>query len=284
MPARNVFLRLSNATAIAAALGLITPGHLQAQSEDDASATAAEATCNEQRMVLSYAIQRFAAYRAGVAGIDAKIEQLQAMLERLRAEKARLESTLTPAKRNVKQRRRRFSGACKVDDCTHHEGMAAGLYDILVPLANELTQQRTQVNLHSGRARRILEGFKRLARAREDVQCRSLDTSDVTQKQLDACMRWLTQWQQLNADFARLASAVPEQRRRYEQTLTQLRSLEARAERYAKFMTKKCAKSPSIAMLRTYEKRRQNAEELGAQLAELDKLLEAVDAVRAELH
>ena len=211
--------------------------------------------------------KRLEGIKADVASAETEMAQLQRRLEELRRQRDEAQRSLPAQDARVRAMRDVYQRDCRANEsCEMYEQQASALDTQGDGIEAELTNMRNDIAQSQSGMSGLEQRIMPLQREYSDKRCNNLVPGETEQSIIDRCTAIFSEWNRLQAELNRQNSRVPNLKSRYQQLLTELQNIEARANGYEQYLARNCTSSPETAKMREYPARRQRAQGIGADL------------------
>jgi chromosome segregation ATPase len=172
--------------------------------------------------------------------------------------------------RRVDDASRQYKSNCeKSESCTEYEQKAAILERQADPVEKELDRVKQEISSGQSEVKALERQIDPLRREYQSKGCDQLVPGQTQQATIDRCSAIFSEWNRLQTELNRHSTRLPALKRRFEQLLARLASIESRANSYQTYMARHCTRSSHLVRLRGYGGTRQRAQTLGKQLDSL---------------
>jgi chromosome segregation ATPase len=234
--------------------------------------------CTGQGAVLAEEQQRLESYRAERAGVDGEMSELRRRLSDLERRQRDLATLVQTQKRRVDKASQVYKANCeRSETCTQYEEKAGILERQADPVEKELSHVHQEISRTQSEVKALEGQIDPLRREYQSKGCGQLVPGQTQQSTIDRCSAIFSDWNRQQTDLNRHSNRLPELKRRFEQLLTRLASIESRAKGYETYLARNCSRSSKLVRLRGYGGVHRRAQTLGK---ELDRLIGDVTRLR----
>jgi chromosome segregation ATPase len=234
--------------------------------------------CPSRRAILDQERQRLDSYKAELSSTEAEQAALQRRIDELNRRKNDLKNLVKGQESRVAQSEATWKKECTSDEtCERYETAATDLDVRSAAVERDLDAVRQDIATQSRAVADLRARIEPLQREYAEKQCNNLVPGATEQSTIDRCSAIFSDWNRLQADLNRQNNRMLDMRSRYEQLMSELRSLESRGASIATYLTQKCTSSPKGQVVKNVEGRRQRGQTVGQ---ELDKLIEDIKTLR----
>lgn len=256
---------------------VVPPGQ-QKKQEQQKQAPAQNPMCPSKRAILEQDRQRLDSYRAELSGVEAELSALQRRIDELNKRRNDLRGLARAQESRIARNEQTIKKECQADDgCERLEQAASDLDTRSASVERELDAVRTEIGTNARSVNELRQRIEPLQREYNDKKCNNLVPGETAQSTIDRCSAIFSDWNRLQAELNRQNNRMPELRSRYEQLMSELRSLESRGTAVSTQLTRQCSGSAKVQVVQNVTTRRERGSTVGQ---ELDKLVEDIRNLR----
>lgn len=234
--------------------------------------------CPSRRSIMDQERQRLDSYKAEQSSAEAEYATLQRRLDELNRRKNDLKSLVKAQEARLAMSEQQWKKECTSDEnCERYEAVATDLDVRSASVERELDAVRGEIGAQSRAVSELRGRIEPLQREYNEKKCNNLVPGETEQSTIDRCSAIFSDWNRLQADLNRQNNRMVDLRTRYEQLMSELRSLEQRGTSVATYLTQKCTTSQKGQAVKNVETRRERGQTVGQ---ELDKLIEDIKSLR----
>ncbi|MBI2374980.1 MAG: hypothetical protein HYV07_13370 [Deltaproteobacteria bacterium] len=234
------------------------------------------ALCAAKRSIMAQDQDRLDDLRTQLAGIDSEAAQLKRRLEELNRQRGPVRGQMGQIESRIKKQSSTYQADCaQAETCGQYETLARQLDQQGTAIQAQLTTTRTQIDTYRQTIKSLDAQIQPLRTEYASLQCNNMVPGSTAQQTIDRCAWIFSEWNRQQAHLNNMNGSLPQMKRQYEEYLSQLRAIEARASGYDTYMSRNCQTSPQYQVVQSYGQGgvRKRAETLGA---ELDSLIQDV--------
>jgi chromosome segregation ATPase len=190
--------------------------------------------------------QRLDRAKSDLAGANAELAQLKRRMDELNAARAGSERLVAVYTERVVASQRSFDASCANDpNCPVHQSAGEDINrraklveNALIAVSTEMSKNKTSIDT-------LEKNIEPLRREYAEKRCNNLIAGETQQATIDRCAALFSDWNRLQAELNLDNRELAGLKSRYEQLLSEFRSLDVRAQENQKLVAAACKVPPA---------------------------------------